>query len=173
MNFKLKQNVRVLTVDPGIMGTGWCLYPTITSQRPYSMPSCWGVLKSFEKNWQDKASDIWNQFDKLLGDRNVYQVVIEMPEIWTSGKSHASAVSGDLFKLQYLIGGFALLAVVNGNLQGQKAKPCMISPRDWKGQLPKEVVISRIKRLCPNICDAIENHEADAVGMGLALQGVL
>lgn len=88
-----------------------------------------------------------------------------MPEIWTSGKSMASATRGDLFKLVYLIG---QLSIGNGEFI-----PFMIAPREWKGQLPKEEVIRRIKKLCPNVGSAIGNHEADAVGMGLALQGVL
>ncbi len=174
MNIKLPIWNRVLTVDPGLGGTGWCLWPALCEVKGdlCQMPSSWGVLNSSKKDWQDKSDDLWEQFSDLLAEKNVYQVVIEMPELWTTGKSMASVTSGDLFKLVYLIGGMSRVSNITLSNFGESRPPVMIKPREWKGQLPKDVVIARIKKLCP-ACSTIGNHEADAVGMGFALQGRL
>lgn len=170
---KLPSSVRVLTIDPGLHGTGWALWPCISSNpNQFTPPSCWGVLQANAANWQDKSLILCSTLAELLKKLNVYQLVIEMPEVWTTGKSHAAATSGDLHKLTYLIGGFSLLAELNENT-ATRYRPVMISPQQWKGQMSKEAVIRRIQKRCPGILDAIGNHEADAVGMGLALQGVL
>jgi hypothetical protein len=46
----------------------------------------------------------------------------------------------------------------------------LVTPNEWKGNLPKEVVAAR--------CEAqfgftVGNHEQDAIGMGLSAQGAL
>jgi Holliday junction resolvasome RuvABC endonuclease subunit len=158
-------------VDPGLGGTGWAHWFNLSSPH-LNPPSCWGVIRSIKAggDWQERAFEITKSFANLLNKFHPQQIVIEMPELWTTGKSMAAAQSGDLFKLTYLIG---QLAVQAHCYSFESNPPVLIAPREWKGQLPKEVVISRIKKLLPDVGDAIGNHEADAVGMGLALQGAL
>ena len=52
---------------------------------------------------------------------------------------------------------------------------CRLLPvRTWKGQLPKRVVIDRIRRcLGNNACDGFEKDVWDAVGMGLWRKGLI
>lgn len=155
----------VLFVDPGLGGTGWAFFDTFTKSPPID----WGVLRRPEGDWTIRARDIARGFKSVVSDKIVYHVVIEMPSMWSgSAQSHASTVSGDLFKLAFLVGSIAQwFACHRADLQ-----LTLISPQEWKGQLPKELVIKRIVKRFPNL-DMIANHEADAIGMGLACQGLL
>ncbi len=150
-----------LFIDPGIMGTGFAYFKNIQKHigSEVEAPFIYGVLKSKEKDWHDKAHEISSQFEAFLRRRRTQgNVVIEFPELYASAKSHASAAQGDLFKLTYLIG-----------LLSYPKKPILVTPREWKGQLPKERVITIIKHLAPEV--KISNHSADAIGMGFSAQG--
>ena len=97
-------------------------------------------------------------------------MVFEFPELFSgNAKSQASAGRGDLFKLTYLLGGLADRArEYTGRL------PILMTPQEWKGQLPKDIVIKRIeKAFGPEYASQINDHEGDAIGMGLAAQGRL
>jgi hypothetical protein len=157
---------RVLFVDPGLNGTGWAVFldigPVVTNAAP-KPPKRTGVIRHnpADKPWELRAHEIAGRVKDLIEIFEIQKTVIEFPGLWTSGKSMASATTGDLFKLTYLIGAMGLFAET----------PLLISPQEWKGQLPKEIVIARIKKLWPAYQE--KNHEADAVGMGFALQGFL
>lgn len=70
-------------------------------------------------------------------------------------------------KLVFLVGGLGHVARrVSGVL------PVFITPEEWKGQLPKKVVLARLAKAFGKD-RKFRDHEADAVGMGLAAQGGL
>jgi hypothetical protein len=157
-----------LFVDPGIKGTGWAFFQSIA---PSTGPEAYGVLHGKGEEWVSRCHSLSQSFKRLLETFNPKQTVIEFPGLWLSGVSMASASSGDLFKLAYLVGNFGEL-VTRIPRNTQVPLPVLIAPQKWKGQLPKEVVIRRILAIWPHLKD-IKNHEADAVGMGLAAQGGL
>ncbi len=159
------QYTRILTVDPGLGGTGWAYWDNFSSKvKPFIPPSNWGILNCDKGSWQERSIKIAYQFRSVLIETGANYIIIEMPELWQTGKSMASATSGDLHKLIYLIG---QLSIFSHNMHGA---PRLILPREWKGQLDKPTVIHRIKKL---LGLNINSHAADAVGMGLSLQGVL
>jgi len=84
-----------------------------------------------------------------------------------SEKGYASSQSGDLIKLcqltGMLIGALALNGIELNSLN-------LITPTEWKGQLPKEEVDRRIKRILKRKTK-YPDHVSDAVGIGLFLQG--
>ena len=92
----------------------------------------------------------------------------EFPHYMTSAKGIAATNKGLINKLSYLCGIFACIALERGILQDA------ILVRDWKGQLPKEAVIKRIKRIAPNTVRIIHptSHDWDAIGIGLYAQGL-
>jgi Holliday junction resolvasome RuvABC endonuclease subunit len=149
----------MLYVDPGLGGTGWAVFHG-------PIPTEYGVIRGKAKHWTASAHDIADEFATLLRTRKIKEVTIEFPSLWTSGKSMASGVRGDLFKLTYLIGCLGTKTV-----EITKATPVFISPLGWKGQLPKEIVVKRIERQLPGLTGKIPNHAADAIGMGLSAQG--
>lgn len=158
----------LIFIDPGIAGTGWAYYKKIsTIGKPPSPPQDHGVFHAKETSrWESKVESICAYFDGLCSSLNPKIVVLEFPELWVSGKSMTATLKGDLFKNTYLIGGMGEVARRhNVNL------PVLIYPKEWKGQLPKDVVIRRIRRRFPTLKP--KNHEADAIGMGLAAQGIL
>lgn len=167
------QGKRILFIDPGLVGTGWAFFPecwvplsALPMPEKGYRPTAWGVLKSNQTDWQDKAHQIAGAFDDILFAQSVGMVGIEFPQVWKhSLRSQASSDSGDLFKLTYLIGLLAGLSAKYTDI-----KPTIFHPMDWKGQLPKEVVLRRLLKLCGT---KFNNHVADAVGMGYAAQGLL
>lgn len=159
------QRSDVLFIDPGLMGTGWAFYAKVDPVHP-KPPSCYGVIKTSKNPFEVAAHDIWKQVRTLICQQQCQLIVIEFPGLWRSGVSQASAQTGDLFKLTYLIGGIGQVSCETC------CYPLLVSPAEWKGQLPKDIVVRRIVKHFPSLAH-IKNHEADAVGMGLAAQGIL
>ena len=161
---------RVVFIDPGLGGTGWAFFESIKTKTIKAVkPTDSGVFTPKRSAlWESKVSSACSWFDGFCSSVEPSVVVLEFPELWTtSAISIASAEKGDLFKLTYLIGGLGEVARRAGGLS-----PVLITPKGWKGQLPKDAVIRRIKRRLPGL-PKIRNHEGDAIGMGLAAQGVL
>ncbi len=80
----------------------------------------------------------------------------------------ASASSGDIFKLTFLVGKFSRVCDDQHNC---KFRPLEVN--EWKGQMSKDLVSRRVAN-CLNIQpDAYGNHIMDSVGMGLFVKGVL
>jgi hypothetical protein len=86
-----------------------------------------------------------------------FEIVSEYPA-W-----HGGALGwqrGDLQKLVFLVGVFA------GYFSRCKFTP--VTPNEWKGQLPKDVVIRRLqKRFGPGATQEWSKDVWDAVGIGL------
>lgn len=168
--------MRRIFVDPGFGGTGYAVF----SEKVIGVvpPVDTGVLRPVLKGeadgaptWMERAASLWNDFEMVLTDmQDVSTVVFEFPELWSgSATSHASATArkkGEppaLHKLVFLIGGFASICEKWG------VKYLLVTP-GWKGQLPKKVVHLRLLKAYKR---KYREHEADAVGMGLAWQGGL
>lgn len=166
----------VLFLDPGLGGTGWAFFPCVTLPVPGEIvirsPSDWGVIpgKAWD-GWLDKVKGIARALCSMHRF-TVTHAVLETPEVWETAVSHAAATgrkSGEpanLFKLTFLVGflSAAIQAEWNSTIQ-------LVLPALWKGQLPKEVVIQRVERVV-SLPRKLRNHEADAVGMGCAAQGL-
>jgi hypothetical protein len=161
---KLRKPYDVFFIDPGLCGTGYAFF-TFLEYRKKKPPTAWGVLRARDDGgtWQDHSAALVVEVGHLLNTYRPSRVVIEFPELWASGVSMTSAMKGDLFKLTYLIGGLGQILC---------SPPILISPREWKGQLPKPVVLGRIRNAYPNF-KKVPNHAADAIGMGLSAQGFL
>ena len=153
----------VLTVDPGLMGTGWALW------RNKKSPVGTGVLKTEHGksaiSWEERSHRISDGFSALLVTYTPKLVVIEFPGLFgADATSYAAASKGDLFKLTYLVGNLGVLV----HRIGSKVET--LPPSKWKGQMPKDVVDRRIMRA---IGKKYPNHIGDAVGMGLYMMNEL
>ncbi len=150
-----------LFIDPGVSGTGWAFFPQ------KGKPEISGVIRSQGMEWLETSYAIALDLEIVADKYDVLHVGIEFPEMWGgSHRSQTSAAQGDLFKLAFLCGS------IHQRLQfpDYMRHLALFTVRDWKGQLSKEIVIQRIHKhwgLSP------KNHEADAIGMGLAAQGLL
>lgn len=157
----------VLFVDPGLGGTGLAHWKEFqTKPRAPVEPTGHAVLRAKKVLWQSAVDDYVLQFRGYIIGWKPQTVVIEWPEVWSdSGKSMASATKGDLGKLYFLIGGFA-----EACRRLVPCEPLLIAPREWKGQLPKEVVLDRVEK---RLGFRPRDHEGDAIGMGMAAMGFL
>jgi hypothetical protein len=124
-----------------------------------------------EADWQYRAYD---QARRLLlamptGAESI-SLVIEMPILFagTAG-GMAAAGNNSLQKLCAYVGMVTGLAMASLD----KVAVRLVSVRDWKGQLPKDVVKKRIiKALGAPACLDFKLDVWDAVGIGLWAQGV-
>ena len=154
---------RFITVDPGLNHhTGWSIWER--NDHGFK-PIETGVVDAPRKDgdWSFEAFSIANKL-RAWGkycDRGF----IEMPELWSgSALSQAAAARGDLFKLSFLVGSiYTALTMVN-------VDSTILLPREWKGQLKKEMVDRRIWKA---LNKKFPNHISDAVGIGLFVIGKL
>ena len=165
----------VLFIDPGIGGTGWAFWReldtnaiTPTAHDESGVIICKSIPRDKSREtWNTKVREICAQ---MAGVMNVLQadiIVLEFPVLWASGKSQTACSRGDLFKLAYLIGGIGEVG-----RQQTIVKPVLVTVLEWKGQLPKNLVIARYRQKT-RFAGRIGNHEGDAMGMGLSAQGHL
>jgi hypothetical protein len=92
--------------------------------------------------------------------------VLEFPAYQEGAQRSMGWKSGDLQKLTYLIG------VLTAGIPWTRVTHVL--PRDWKGQLPKDVVERRLRRdLGEDVCQklAVKTHGWDALGIGLHVLG--
>ena len=148
--------MRYVTVDPGLSGTGWAAWTEHWELIGH------GVIRPPRKcpNRNVCLSKLLYKFVKKYGPNKFW---IEYPKKFDSAKGDMVAARGDLVKLAALVGHFEAYLV------SKKMKVEMLDVNIWKGQMPKEAVMHRIKRILPGIKPV--SHDWDAIGMGLHLRG--
>ena len=168
---KHKENMFTIFIDPGLGGTGVAIYKSTSLYYPSPVyPVKTFVLTAPQKlKWSLRCVYYWKALEKELEGVNIVLVQIESSNLWEANAiSHAASVKGDLFKLAYLTGGFGHIL----STSPRESIIDFIAPFEWKGQMTKRAVITRIKRRLPNLKN-LKDHEADAIGMGLAFQNLL
>lgn len=144
-----------LTIDPGISGTGFAVFHN-------------KILKRYGSVYPDRNLDNWERRTssillKLMEEIHMAEapqhVYIEWPSQFTGKRGLAAANSNDILKLTCLIGRLAQYYI------GIGTPTVMLVPVNrWKGNLPKEVVVERIKKFFS--IRGVASHAADAVGIG-------
>ena len=159
---------RMLTIDPGFH-TGLAIWDGTMKPKLdcINVSSGKGV-----ETLEDRIADMWEKFEYYISDNilDISLVIIEGVENWSGSlKSKTASVTGSLSKLSYLVGGYCQVCQQYG-LPFQ-----IISVRDWKGNLSKNVVEMRVKKLVTLEYSKgkISDHIYDAVGIGLAKMGKL
>ncbi len=116
-------------------------------------------------HWHDGIYRIGSLTTSWLSRKHAQTLLVEMPRLWSgSAKSHGSMASGRLTKLIALVG--AIICAARSN----EVDVAEVYPEEWKGQLDDRNVHKRIK---DRLGLRYPTHVHDAVGMGLAIQGVL
>jgi len=150
-----------LAIDPGL-NFGWAYWG-----EDMLVPSRVGLERTKGKgdNWEERSLMAANKLHNLLIDSwldedTLDRVVCEWPDfVGVTSK-------GGVGKLHCLIGMFARTVDARG-IPFQR-----IPVREWKGQLPKEVVNKRIEqRLGKPFCKQLKADMWDAVGIGLHYLG--
>lgn len=157
-----------LCIDPGVQAVGYAIFRGLLGPSEKTIaPETSGVIRPLGTGWEERAADVVEQLRfNFSGFRRLAAVYVEFQEFWEgSVKSHAAASQGDLFKLSFVVGRMAQLFSTSHGLEVQ-----LISPRTWKGQMNDRAVKLRVQRA---LGKQYRTHEADAVGIGLHLQGRL
>jgi len=159
---KLACRNQLLCIDPGLGGTGLAFWDRLDQDL---LPTETHVIKCSQniKDLVDRCDVIATKIEQKSPWFPRY-ALIEFPKPMASQKKGiASLLKGDLLKLSYLCG------VLADRLTQMSCTVHLITP-DWKGSMNKKVLA---RRLTKALGRTFKNHEADAVGMGLALMGKL
>ncbi len=145
-----------LSVDPG-MNTGWAHWSDKHLVE-------YGQITAKHKTLSEDLVYLSEHFGQLLLRLQPDKVYLEYPGFWGgSSTSMASLSSGDLVKLAAITGVYIGLAAA------YNALPVLITPQEWKGQMPKEGVKVRVQRALGVI--ERSSHMNDAIGIGLHVTG--
>jgi hypothetical protein len=152
---------RVLAVDPGVGGTGWALFSD--KAWPQSVGCC--TPMSSRASWVDRQASVVQKLALSVNVSATGTLVIECPELQMSERGWASARRGDLVKLALITG--AIVHVFRAwDVQ-------LVTPREWKGQLPKRVTMQIVRDSLPTrvmddlLLERHPDHVWDAVAIGL------
>ncbi len=115
-----------------------------------------------------RATGISEMLLAICAKQNVGKLAIEYPEFHGSTGGMMVARRGDLVKLTFTCG--FLVGYLCRHVEVE-----LVTVRQWKGQLPKAIVQTRIRRILgEEVSRQFRNdHEWDAVGVGLYVQGYL
>lgn len=95
------------------------------------------------------------------------EVACEFPEFFANQRGFHTAAGGDLVQMSFCVGRVAGYAE---HVLGAKFTPVRVTI--WKGQLPKDVVISRIrKKIDASKLTRKPSHDWDACGIALYVKG--
>ena len=140
----------------------WILLPQNSAE---PKPPDWSDVLRPKGTWEERTDQATDWYEAHCDYWYPAFIVIEKPEVWPSGKSLAGAMSGNLLKLVMFVGG---LRQVTRRIACLEAEIVLVAPGEWKGQLKKPALKKRIERA---LGKPYREHERDAVGMGLAVQG--
>jgi len=159
----LSQSTMFITIDIGgrkDAGTACALF-----SRENKIPTMTKTFFSSIASWDQRVNYICltcKSFFKLI-DRPCL-VFTEKPEFWETHKGMTAAKTESLFKLIYIYGRLHEVLISLGYT------PVGILAKEWKGQLPKKIMKNRVERITGK---KYTEDEADAVGIGLYLKGLL
>lgn len=154
----------LFTIDPGVSGTGWVAWED-------GDPVAAGVVETLPgRPWEDRTAFVVRQLATAytaLQERTGVKhpvVVCEMMEFYQTGGGSAPWVTGDLQRILVLSGWFC------GRVRVPSSQAVFVRPSEWKGQLPKRVVVQRVTKLLgEKVCKKLrlKSHMWDAAGIGL------
>jgi len=152
----------LVTIDPGV-NTGIALWVEKKLFAVYS-------VRTKKDSIPERVIDLTSKLDSIVLPFIIDKVIIESVAFYaTNNKSMVSAQRGDLFFLSYIIGAYIkTLSKYTDNIT-------LIPANRWKGQLTKEATLLRVKNSVDNfhVYNIKNNHEIDAVGIGLSHFGAL
>lgn len=154
----------LIAIDAGLHSAGWAVFNG-DNKLPFPMEA--GLAKPMrEYRDEEVIARAMHQGDQLAAiarSHSCTNAIIEMPVYYGANDRHA----GSIFKLCVCIGAIA------GSLNRDGVFVETVDVPVWKGQLPKDVVIRRIKVILGASWDqfGLDKDMWDAVGIGLWRRG--
>jgi len=144
-----------IVIDPGSGGSGYSIW-----DMNWNLLSYGNVFPKEKEIWEIKVYEVAEELKRIAQKWRCNEGHIEYPAFFMTHNSGGVASSGALVKLAFFTG------VVCGTMPFLVK---ILKVSEWKGNLPKKVVINRIKKILPT-CKA-KSHSWDSIGMALYLSG--
>jgi len=155
----------LFAIDPATHATGWAQFHDKALVRGGVCQAKKGVpLEARVQSMTQALGGVWYEGSPLARD-----VVIEYPQVYKHGAA-AKADPDDVLAIALVVG--AVIGRLSATYQ-------LVRPAQWKGQVPKKVMNTRVlDRLIASeraVCEAgkNDNNLLDAVGLGLWVLGRL
>jgi hypothetical protein len=158
----------LLAVDPGVKTMG---YVVLNSQIKIVKAGAISLGSDDKRPFHLLVGNLlewlWDEIQPEPEIEEVTEVACEMPQFFHTRRGHDTAAGGDLTEMSYCVGRVAGFA---DHVLGAKFIPVPVVK--WKGQLPKGVVISRLKaKIDTSKLTPKGSHDWDACGIGLFVKG--
>lgn len=161
---------RVLTIDPGLGGTGWASWEA-SSWEKLCKPVASGAIEvascDLKRDWWWRMDWLCDQMMGVVFQEKTNAYFIEQPQYMPGGVGITAAERGDLIKLAMLAGG--ICSRISYNHASTPWFPVPVS--EWKGQLAKDICADRASRKLNMSFKGKTTHEADAIALGLYCKG--
>jgi Holliday junction resolvasome RuvABC endonuclease subunit len=153
-----------MSIDPGLTTTGYAIWK---DKKTFITGD---VIRPHKQNTSlEKIRFVHRELMKIYRGHMPNSIVIEIPEHWSGATGFAARESGSVFKLLHLVGYIQGAFEHNG-----LARVDLFSPREWKGQLSKEMVKKRLMNITPlkkiNL-DSFRHDLIDAIAIGYVYLG--
>lgn len=145
-----------MSLDPGTKRTGWAYWQDDRLVE-------WGLITA-----KDISTTGWWLRSQLMSHRVMVQamkfdpavVLSEFPQEMNGGRGAVALASGAVRKLAAFVG------MVEGRLSTQDIRLEVVEPMTWKGQLPKDITVKRVRRDYPQVPADLYSDVYDAIGIG-------
>lgn len=134
---KYWRKMTFMTVDPSINNLGCAVYRENQLVHHVLLKPDRDAKESGEH--EQKTLSMIRQLRKIAETYEAAQIMLEIPEYWAVG-GYAARESGSIPKMMFLCGG------IYTYFHLRKIPVQTATPRQWKGQLPKDVVRNRMER---------------------------
>ena len=158
MNIIKKYN-RLLSCDPSINNLGMAIWNIPDKKLLGHM--LMHPEKTHKGNEYDKSLSMYNQMKRWIEKYSVNRVIMENPEHWAVAGFQARE-TGSMVKLSFVCG---MLYSLKNELDELK----LVTPREWKSQLPKDVMANRLYEEYIKYgfdLRELDANVADAIGLG-------
>ena len=157
---------KLLAIDPSINFCGIALFDIKTKKLEDAMLVRPDRIASRDGEFYDKAFSIYTKVDKVREECGVISVACELPDHW-SVAGFMARESGSITKLSFMCGLFYAM-------RNEVDRFVFALPREWKGQLSKDVMKNRIeqvyvgkgKHYTKDEWEELDHNVCDAIGIG-------
>lgn len=150
---------RLMSIDPSINNLGVAVWDLGTKM--LLMHRLLHPLKDAKNNEYEKSYSMLMQLKEWKKSYSVNKVICEVPEHWAVSGFEARE-TGSIAKLCFVCG---LIYSLRYEVEEMK----VVTPRGWKGQLPKNVVANRLQDVYLKYdidMTKINQNVMDAIGIG-------
>ena len=156
-----------LSIDPSINACGYAVHNIKTKKLlDHGLISPKKAIKKKEAmpSFIDKSRYVLDTIQDVMDsyEDNSVQLVLEIPDHW-GDQGYLARESGSIYKLTFVCG---MICSLSEHI-------VTYLPREWKGQMKKEVMQRRLARFCKGVIDikSLNHNVVDAIGIGRKFLG--